>query len=112
MSHGSGWVVSKIEKMFVDIARYQPLAGRSYLPLPDYLKVKKAIVNVQNTDDQCLKWALLSALHPAVRHAQRVSKYLPYSQELDFSGVDFPATLSDVSKVCCKILLLGTHYAV
>ena len=46
------------------------------------------------------RWALLSALHPAHDNADRVSKYLPYAQELDFTGVEFPATLADVAKVC------------
>ena len=89
--------------MFVDIATYQPLGGHSYFPLPEYLHAKKAIVNVKNQDNQCLKWALLSALHPAERDADRVSKYAPYAQELDFTGVEFPATLADVAKVCVLI---------
>ena len=86
--------------MFVDIATYQPLGGRSYLPLPEYLHAKKAIVNVKDEDNQCLKWALLSALHPAETHPHRVSKYAPYAQDLDFTDVDFPATLADIAKVC------------
>ena len=62
---GSGWVVDCVEAMYVNIAKYQPLKGSSYIQLPDYLKGKQAIINVKNNDQQCLKWALLSALHPA-----------------------------------------------
>ena len=56
-------------------------------------------MNVQNDDNECLKWALLSALHPAQRNAFRVSNYTVYQDELDFSGVEFPATLADIDKV-------------
>lgn len=45
------------------------------------------------------RWALLSALHPVEENAHRISHYLPYAQDLDFSGVDFPASLADIDKV-------------
>ena len=49
----------------------------------------QAIINVQNEDQQCLKWALLSALHPTNRNSsKRVSQYARYANELDFSGED------------------------
>ena len=60
---------------------------------------KKANINIKNNDDRCLMWALLSALHPVEQHAERVSKYTQYVEELRFDGVMFPATLRDVSKV-------------
>ena len=55
MSEGSGWVVGKIMKIYVDIAKFDPMQGRSYFPLPGYLAAKGAIVNVKNNDSQCLK---------------------------------------------------------
>ena len=56
------------------------------------------IVNVQNTYEKCFQWAILSALHPTRRHAQRISKYTQYVEELDFSGIEFPLQMKDVSK--------------
>ena len=55
----------------------------------------------------CCRWTLLSAIYPAPRQAHRVTKYLPYAQELDFSGIDFPATLADVDKVrpCVHVVI-------
>ena len=47
--------MSKVMKMYVDIAKYDPLRARTYFPLPKFLENKKALVNVKNTDDQCLK---------------------------------------------------------
>ena len=46
----------------------------------------QAIINVRNDDQQCLKWALLSALHLAKTNPQRISQYVRYANELDFSG--------------------------
>ena len=96
---GSGWVVGCVETMYVNIAKYQPLKGSSYIDLPDYLKNKKAIVNVRNNDNKCLEWALLSSLYPAHDNPHRVSKYKDHENELNFAGVGFPVTLKDIPKV-------------
>ena len=67
---GSGWSVVQVHTLWLDIARYQPLRGGSYIPLPPELKSKKAVVNVKNTDDHCLRWALRSALFQAAKNTQ------------------------------------------
>ena len=95
---GSGWVFSKILYFEIRTAPYDPLAGSSYIDLPPYLKNKKAIINVKNEDQQCFKWALLSALHPVDRDAERVSKYKQYDNELNFEGIQFPVDVKKIPK--------------
>ena len=58
-NNGSGWILDNVISLSVNIAKYTPLKGSSYIDLPKYLKDKKAIVNVKNEDQECLKWALL-----------------------------------------------------
>ena len=96
---GSGWVVTRVMCLYVNIAKYQPLTGSSYMELPKYLKDKKAIVNVQNTDQKCLMWSLLSARHPVKKNAQRVNKYIAHQDELDFTGIEFPTPLNQIPNV-------------
>ena len=55
---GSGWIMDKILEAFINVAQYQPLRGGSYMPLPKKLQNKKAIINVQNRDNHCLRWEL------------------------------------------------------
>ena len=55
---GLGWIMDKILKAFINVAQYQPMRGGSYMPLPTKLKNKKVILNIQNRDNQCLRWAL------------------------------------------------------
>ena len=57
-----------------------------------------ACINVTNRDTQCFKWAVLSALHPADTHSNRLTKYTQYADELDFSGIDFPVKREDIAK--------------
>ena len=96
---GSGWVVSRVVCLYVNISKYTPLKGSSYIELPKYLKNKKAIVNVKNQDDECLKWALLSSLYPTHDNPQRVTKYKDHEKELNFADIEFPVTLKDIPKV-------------
>ena len=95
---GSGWVVDHVSTLWLDIARYQPLRGGSYIPLPAAVQNKKAVVNVKNTDDQCLRWALRSAMFPVVKDPQRPTKY-PKEDGLVFTGIDTPTPISQISEV-------------
>ena len=96
---GSGWVVDRVETMYVNIAKYQPLTGSSYMELSDTLKSKKAIINVKNDDQKCLMWSLLSARHPVKKNAQRVNKYFGFAKELNFTGIEFPTPLNQIPNV-------------
>ena len=97
---GSGWVVDRVETLWLDIARYQPLRGGSYIPLPAAVRNKKAVVNVKNRDDHCLRWAVRASLaNPAPpNNPERISWY-PTDDALNFTGVDAPTPVSQVPKV-------------
>ena len=69
---GSGWIMDKILEAFINVAQYQPLRGGSYVVLPTKLKNKKAILNIQNRDNECLRWSLRAALFPAPRGRTRL----------------------------------------
>ncbi|XP_078384137.1 uncharacterized protein LOC144666608 [Oculina patagonica] len=97
---GSGWVIERITEAYVNVARYQPLRGGTYLPLPANLAKKKAIINVQNRDNECLKWALRAALFPPRygKNLQRPSKY-PVNDGINYRGIDFPTPVKQIDKL-------------
>ena len=97
---GSGWIMDKILKAFINVAQYQPMRGGSYMELPTKLKNKRAIINVKNRDNQCLRWALRAALFPAPRGTQvsRTSSY-PTEDGLNFTGIDFPTPVSQIDRL-------------
>ena len=95
---GSGWAVVQVHTLWLDIARYQPLRGGSYIPLPKKLQDKKAVVNAKNGDDHCLRWALRSALFQAAKDPQRPAKY-PTEDGLDFTGIEAPTPISQIGMV-------------
>ena len=93
---GSGWVIDKILKAYINVAQYKPLRGGSYMVLPAKLKNKKAILNMQNGDNQCLRWALRAALFPAPRGRNpiRTSSY-----PTEDAGIDFPTPVSQIDRL-------------
>ena len=69
ISEGSGWVIKSVDKHEIDISKYMPLRGYSYLPLPE--KIKKATINIQNkNDNECLGWCHLALLFPVKQKAE------------------------------------------
>ena len=62
---GSGWIVDKIEIIFIDIANYEPLPGSSYIPLPPELNNSmKGLTNLKNKDYECFKWCHVRFINP------------------------------------------------
>jgi len=96
---GSGWEIERITIAYVNVARYKPLRGGTYLPLPANLAKKKAIINVQNRDNECLKWALRAALFPPKdgKNLQRPSKY-PVNDGINYEGIVFPTPFDQINK--------------
>ena len=95
---GTGAAVNKCIKLYLNIAKYEPLKGSSYMPLPNKIANKKAVINVKNDDNRCIEWALKSALYPAKNNVSNKYTYTKY--DLNLEGiVDFPTPVSQISKV-------------
>ncbi|XP_051157441.1 uncharacterized protein LOC127279246 [Leptopilina boulardi] len=94
----SNWRLDSIQRLEVNINKFNPMHAGSYIDLPLSIKKRKACINVQNSDNECFKWSILSALYQVENHSDRVAKYRPYEHELDFTGIEFPVALKDVSK--------------
>jgi hypothetical protein len=91
---GSNWNFDKILSMELNIAKYVPLKASSYIPLPKDIAEKKAVVNIQNSDQKCFLWSILAQIHPQERFRQRVVRYKRYENELNMSGIEYPVKLS------------------
>ena len=64
LERGSGWVLEDCVRLRILCHKVIAFAqlGSSYLALPSAVKNKHACVNVQNTDNDCFAYAVLSAL--------------------------------------------------
>lgn len=95
---GSNWRFQRVLSLDVHLVDYIPLRGSSYIKLPKFLRGKKAVINIQNKDDnQCFKWSVLRHLHPSKNHPERLSSLREYENNLDFTGIEFPVKIDDIS---------------
>jgi hypothetical protein len=95
----SYFVADRISRLDIHIAPYTPLSGARKAELPDWLAAKKALINVDNKDDRCLEWALLSAMYPAEKDGQETYKYKKHLGELNFGTIEFPVAIKDIPRV-------------
>ena len=90
------------EVLFLDV-NFHPLnltRGSSYLPLPDYIAKRKAVINPQNGDEKCFKWAIIAAdkwmdIHS---HPEQVMNLREFADNYDWSGSEFPVSIKDIGK--------------
>jgi hypothetical protein len=58
-------------------------------------------------------WSVLSALHPAKDHNDRLNNYTPFEHEFDeeMKGIEFPVKLTDIEKFenRCKSLSINVY---
>ena len=95
---GSGWTYKGIKVAYLDISRNNPLRGGTYIPLPQKLKDKQAIINVKSRDNACIKWALKAAHFQILQNPERTSKY-PQEDVFNFTGISFPTPLHEIPKI-------------
>ncbi|XP_065364524.1 uncharacterized protein LOC135957667 [Calliphora vicina] len=102
----SGWTLVQLIKVYLNLNKYQPLKGSSYIELPKKLHLKYACINVKNADEFCFKWAIISAIADFKKDAGRPSKYnvnieaeniTVKGNSLNFKGLCFPLKVKDIS---------------
>ena len=88
------------EFLYLDINFHQLnlIRGSSYLPLPDWLATKKAIVNPHNDDEECFKWSVITAENAGMKDPQCISNLRKFMDNYDWSGLEFPVSIKDIGK--------------
>ena len=96
----SKFVFNEVVHMDVDFHRLNLMRGSSYLPLPEWLVHKKAIINPKNLDLECFKWAVIAAMRweEIDRDHQRVTKLKRFEADFDWTGVGFPVSFMTIKR--------------
>ena len=58
---GSNWTLSKVEKVKVCMATYNPIGGSNFIATPEKIKNTLAVLNIENDDTKCFVWSVLAA---------------------------------------------------
>ena len=84
--------------LYVIFHRLVLTRGSAYTELPEWIKSKKAVINQQNQDEECFKWAVIAALHheEIKHHPERISLLRPYENQYDWKGLEFPVSIKKI----------------
>ena len=101
ISKGSAWIIKSVDGHFINVVRYRPLRGSSYIPLPKELQhPAKGIINIKNNDDECFRWCHIRHLLPQNKNPQRIKECdKKYVEKLDYSGIEFPVSVKQYNKI-------------
>ena len=85
------------EVLFLDVNFHQLnlTRGSSYFPLPDFIAKRKALINPQNGEEECFKWAIITAdkWMDTDSHPERVSNLREFADNYSWSWLEFPVSL-------------------
>ena len=109
VNNGSNWIYDGIDRVFVNVYEYNPHgSGRRKLsnvhPLPPKLQNSHCVISVNNTDNECFRYAILSRLaygFPSVRkrpQAPHVYNRKEISTLADFSSCTYPVDIAQIDR--------------
>ena len=63
-------------------------------------KNKKAVINLQNKDEECSKWAVIAPLHheEVKNNPERFGLLRSYEKQYNWKGLEFPASIKKIDK--------------
>ena len=101
ISEGSGWTIKSVDSHYLNIVKYEPMKGSSYIQLPSELRnPKKGLINMKNEDNECFRWCHIRHLNPQDKYPQRIKKSdKEYVNKLDYSGVEFPIAVKHYNRI-------------
>ena len=54
ISEASGWLIQSVDNLYLNIVKYQPIKGSSYIKLPQEVRNSaKGLINMKNEDNGC-----------------------------------------------------------
>ena len=101
-SSGSGWTVDKLLHLDININRYSPIRGSSYIATPQRLVDNHFLLNIKNNDQLCFLYSVLASTNNEMlsngRHMNKSFIYEPLMHQLDYKGFSFPMAVGDIPK--------------
>ena len=101
LSDGSAWTIRSVDHHYLNVVKYEPMKGSSYIKLPHELRnSSQSLINIKNSDNECFRWCHIRHLNPQDRNPQRIKKSdKAFIENLNYSGIEFPVTTKQCNKI-------------
>ena len=96
----SKFVFDEVIHVDVNFHQLNLMRGSSYLPLPDWLVRKKAIINPKNSDLECSILAVIAVMRweEIVKNPEGITKLKRFENDFDWTGVGFPVSFRNIMR--------------
>ena len=91
----------KILSITIHYDRYDPTRAGRYIELPEWIKLKKACINIKNKDQKCFKYCIQSIVYDKIskHHPKEMFHYNKLKDDiLNWDGVNFPTGNRDIDR--------------
>lgn len=97
--NGSGWTIKLIDYIDLHIGNYRDIRGgcQTSQQLPDKLRNKKALLNINCHDNFCFLYCIAAKLYPQKINKSRPNKYKKYFKYFNIRNIGFPMKLKQIS---------------
>ena len=94
---GSDYIFDSVQLLYYKCQSINFKREGSYIDSPDWIKKKKATINLKYEDDKCFQYAATVTLnHEDIkRNPQRISKIKPFINKYDWNGIKYPSKFND-----------------
>ena len=90
MRKGSDFIFENVELLDYRLHKISLKRGKSYIESPEWLRSKRATINLQNNDDKCFQYALTVELnHQNIRNnSERISNIKPFINQYNLKDIN------------------------
>ena len=102
LGKGLGWIINSVIDHTINISKYNPLAGSSYITLLKELDhPRKGLIKIQNIDgNEFFKRGIVKYLNPAYHNTARITKAAKeFAKKHDFKDIKFLVKIRDIHKI-------------
>ena len=91
----------KILSITIHYDKYDPTRAGRYIELPEWIKLKKACINIKNKDQKCFRYCIQSVVFDKIskHHPEDMFHYNKLKDDiLNWDGVNFPTGNRDIDR--------------
>ena len=92
---GNDFIFDSVQLLYYRCHKKSFKRGGSFIDSPDWIKKKKATINLKNTDDKCFQCGVTVALNyeEIESHPVRVSNIKPFTNKYNWKGINDPSKI-------------------
>ena len=97
----SNFVFESVDWLYYSLHKITLKRGGSYIKSPEWLRNKRATINLKSTDNKYFRDAITTVLNynEIPNHHERISNLMSFFDQYNWKGIEFPSHLKNWKKI-------------